>query len=200
MNHWQSDCPPLSRGQWGRRSVTIASSWDVFSDQRREKSGQVSITEDDLVWKSWLQNGSEEELVTSGRCCPVPPSHIISIDTTFSAMAITVGALSYSAISQTPPPPQLPNPFHIILQSSSSCSPGLSIFYFPFYSPPLPCPPALSIFSNALPTVQPVSLRFFNSVFYLSHSLTLVRVSPLWQGRSPSHARSCLRFVNGDVM
>lgn len=105
-------------------------------------------------------------------------------------------------LSQMPPPPQPPNPIHIIFQSSSSCSRGLSIFYFPFSPPPLPCPPALSIFSNTLPTVQPVSLRFF---FYSAFSLvalfhSLVRVSPLWQGRSPSRARSCLRFVNGDVM
>lgn len=159
------------------------------------ENGRVSITEDDLVrlGPPWPQNVSEDELVTSGSCCPVPLSQIASIDT-FSAMAITVSALSYSAISQTPPPPQPPNPIHIILQSSSSCSPGLSIFYFPFSPPPLPCPPALSIFSNILPTAQPVSFLSFTLV------LSLVRVSPLWQGRSPSRARSCLRFVNGDVM
>lgn len=93
---------------------------------------------------------------------------------TFSAMAITVSALSYSAISQTPPPPQPPNPIHIILQSSSSCSPGLSIFYFPFS----PSSSSLSsstpsIFSNTLPTVQPVSLTFLKkNSFSLFHSLT----------------------------
>lgn len=118
---------------------------------------------------------SDDELVASESRRPVPPSHIASIDT-FSATAITVSALSYSAISQTPPPPpppQPPNPIHIILQSSSSCSPGLSIFYFPFSPPPLPPVLQLSPSSQTLPTVQPVSLRFFlfffNSVF---HSLT----------------------------
>lgn len=131
INHWQSDWSPLPRGERGGWSVTVASSWDVFSDQRREKM--------DMSRYQKLKVVSEDELVTSESCRPIPPSHIASIDT-FSATAITVSALSYSAISQTPPPPppQPPNPIHIILQSSSSCSPGLSIFYFPFSPPPLP--------------------------------------------------------------
>lgn len=156
INHWQSDWSPLPRGQRGGWSVTVASSWDVFSDQRREEM--------DMSRYQKLKVVSEDELVASESRRPVPPSHIASIDT-FSATAITVSALSYSAISQTPPPPpppQPPNPIHIILQSSSSCSPGLSIFYFPFSPPPLPPrPPALSIFSNTSNSPACLSEVFF---------------------------------------
>lgn len=153
------------------RRMECHSCWfllNVFRSEKRENR-QVSITEEESVCPL---NVSGDELVTSGSCCPGPPSHIAFIDM-FSAMAISVGALSYSAISQTPPPPQPPNPIHIILQSSSSCSPGVSIFHFPSSPPPLPCPPALSIFSNTLPTVQPVSLRFFFFFFiFCLYSLT----------------------------
>lgn len=100
---------------------------------------------------------------------------------TFSAMAITVSALSYSAISPTspPPPPQPPNP---ILQSSSSCSPGLSIFYFPF-SPPSSSPLSSSSFHLLKHTSH--SSACLSEAFFFSPSLSftllldLVRVSPL---------------------
>lgn len=127
---------------------------------------------------------SQNETNWSPLGAAVPLSRIAFIDA-FSAMAITVSALSYSAISQTPPPPLNPpplNPIHIILQSSSSCSRGLSIFYFPFPPPPLlsvlqPSPSSRTLFQQFSLSLSEVFFSLLSLSFTLL--LDLVRVSPL---------------------
>ncbi|KAM7405742.1 hypothetical protein PAMP_000169 [Pampus punctatissimus] len=108
---------------------------------------------DHQVPETCVQIRGGDELVTSGICCPVPPSHVTSIDT-FSAMAITVSALSYSTITSSPAPKSLPHHPSIFIL----LLPQLIDFLFSLFSPPLLCPPSLSIISNTLPAVRSVAL------------------------------------------
>lgn len=100
----------------------------------------------------------------------VPPSHIASINR-FIAVVVAVCALSYSAISQMPPrpqpPPSPPNPIHITFQSSSSCSPSLSIFYFPS------SPPVLQLFPSSQTHFQQFSLSLRLERFFFFNCLSL---------------------------
>lgn len=148
----------------------------MFSDRRRKWTclniGKVkNFFFCDPEWlRSWV--GHLCELRSS------PLFHIAFIDTFFSVMAITVSALSYSAISQMPPPPQPPNPSKSSFNLHLPALPAYWFSIFPLLPPPLPVL-QLSPSSLTLSTVQPVSLRFFfffflNSVF---HSLT-------WSGQS----------------
>lgn len=90
---------------------------------------------------------------------------------------------------------RLPNPTHATLQSSSSCPPpDLSIFYFPV-SFPSSCPPLPPSSAACLQPFSPSLLCPF--LLFLDPAAGFLL---LWQGRSPSRARSCLKFVNGDVM
>lgn len=136
LNHWQSDCPALSHGQWTGWSVIIATSWDMFLESKDIENRWVSKTEDDCVpvftkvGKSWPPNISGDKLVA-----PVL-SHITSIYT-FTAMAITVSALSYSAVFLKRH--HLPSPQ---ILSTSSFNPPAPLAYwfsiFPFLPPHLP--------------------------------------------------------------
>lgn len=122
-----------------------------------------------------------------------------SIDIRQRPSASEPGALSQSPLNGTSSPASKSHPHQpsiFILPLS-----WLIDFLFSLSFPSLFARSALPVFSNTYYSSAFLSIFFFIPYFLLPLSLLdLVRVSPLWQGRSPSRARSCLRSVNGDVM
>lgn len=157
MTKWAS--VSFLRTMRGMECHNLWSSRHVFGSEEGE-NGRVSITEEGSLrltgggGKLWPPQASQGR---SWSPLVGAVSRRLRRWASLKKTLIPVSVLSYSAISPYTPP----NPIHLTLQSSSSRSPAVSIFYFPLSWPPHAHPPALSVFSNPLPTVQPVSRRFF---------------------------------------